>query len=346
MRAARYYGNRDVRIDEVEAPAPGPNEVRIDVGACGICGSDVSEYLHGPRYKTGDDLPITLGHELGGTVVEAGEGADVDVGTEVVLNPLVACEDCPRCDEAKYNLCENLSVVGAHRPGGYAESVTAPAGNVIPLPDGVSPELAAVAEPMAVGLHAVLQSPLRPGGSVAVVGLGPIGLSIVQIAADAGAGRIYASGHREARRALASECGADVVVDPRATDPIERIRDETDGGVDVAFEVAGTESALDDAIKAAKPGGHTTVAGVFEGGVEIDPMDLVNRERTVNASAAYQTGPLAGRDFGAVLRAIGDGRYDPEPLVTSRIDLGDIVEAGFEALADSGSGEVKVLVRP
>ncbi|MFC6724251.1 alcohol dehydrogenase catalytic domain-containing protein, partial [Halobium palmae] len=141
MQAARYYGNRDVRIDDVEEPSPGADDVVIEVAACGICGSDLGEYLHGPRHEGDDYLPYTMGHELAGTVVEAGENADVEVGTEIVLNPLVPCGDCPSCDEARYNLCRNLEVIGAQRPGGYAERVTAPAGNVVPLPDGVSPEL-------------------------------------------------------------------------------------------------------------------------------------------------------------------------------------------------------------
>ncbi len=328
----------------MDEPSPDEGEVLIDVTACGICGSDLGEYLHGPR--SDDRVPYTMGHEAGGTIAETGENVDVEVGTEIVLNPLVACEECWCCDEAKYNICENLEVIGAQRPGAYAERVTAPVGNVVPLPAGVSPEMAAVSEPVAVAFHALMRSPLCPGQSVAVVGLGPIGLGLIQLVKAAGAGPIYASGHREARRAIAHECGADVVIDSRNTDPIERIRDETNGGVDVAFEVAGRESALNDAIKATKPSGHTTLIGVFKGAVEFEPMDLINKERSVNASAAYRTGPLADRDFGAVLQKFATGAVDPELLVTSRIGLQGIVDDGFEALADGDSEEVKVLVRP
>lgn len=345
MRAARYHGNRDIRIEDIEAPDPGPNEVLLDVGACGICGSDLAEYLYGPRH--GDDhLPYTMGHELGGTVAQTGANVDLAVGTEVVLNPLVACGDCWCCAEAKYNLCRNLSVIGAHRQGGYAEQVVAPVENVIRLPADVGPDLAAVSEPYTVAFHAIQQSPLRPGQSVAVIGMGPIGLGLVQLARAAGAETVFASGHREIRRTLARESGADVVIDPRTTDPVERIREETDGGVDVAYEVAGNESALNDAIKSTKPSGHVTIVGVFKGDIEIDPMDLVNHERSVNASAAYLTGPLADREFGAVLEQFASGVLDPEPIVTSRIGLDRIVPDGFEALADREGGEVKVLVRP
>jgi len=346
MRAARYYGNQDVRIDEIDAPSPGPGEVLIDVDACGICGSDLSEYLYGPRRDDDEFLPYTMGHEFGGTVAVAGEGVDLDVGTPVGVNPLVACEDCWCCDEAEYNLCRNLRVIGAHRQGAYAEQVVAPATNVIPLPDGVTPEDAAVAEPITVAYHGLLESPLRPGDSVSVVGMGPIGLGMVQLADAMGASPIVASGHREIRRDLARECGADVVVDPRETDLTERVDEVTEGGVDVAFEIAGNESALNDAIKSTKAGGHTTVLGVFKGPVEIDPMDFVNSERSIGGSAAYETGPLADRDFGVVFDMLASGELDPDPLVTSRVPLDDIVDDGFEALADRDRGQVKVLIKP
>ncbi|WP_336023260.1 2,3-butanediol dehydrogenase [Halobellus salinisoli] len=346
MKAARYYGNRDVRIDEVDAPEPGSGEVLIDVEACGICGSDLSEYRYGPRRDDDSFLPYTMGHELGGTVAAVGEGVDLAVGTDVGVNPLVACEDCWCCDAGKYNLCRNLEVIGAHRRGGYAEQIVAPAGNVIPLPDGLSPADAAVAEPLTVAYHGLLESPLRPGHSAVVVGMGPIGLGMVQLAKAAGVGPVIASGHRKSRRQLAHQCGADVVVDPRETDLAERVAEVTDDGADVSFEVAGNESALNDAITATRASGHTTVLGVFKGPVEIDPMDLVNHERTINGSAAYETGPLAAREFGAVFGMLADGELDADPLVTSRVPLDDIVDEGFEALADSESGEVKVLVEP
>lgn len=346
MRAARYYGNRDVRIDDIEAPSPGPGEVLIDVDACGICGSDLSEYLYGPRRDDDEFLPYTMGHELGGTVAAVGEGVDLDPGTDVGVNPLVACEDCWCCDAGRYNICRNLRVIGAHRQGAYAEQVVAPAGNVIPLPDGLTPEAAAVAEPLTVAYHGLLQSPLRSGHSAVVVGMGPIGLGMIQLAKAAGASPVIASGHREARRQLARECGADVVVDPRETDLAERAAEETEGGVDVSFEVAGNGSALNDAIKATKPSGHTTVLGVYKGPVEIDPMDFVNDERSINGSAAYETGPLADREFGEIYEMLARGELDADPLVTSRIALEDIVDDGFDALADSDSGEVKVLVKP
>jgi len=347
MKAARYYGNRDVRIDDVDRPSPAPGEVLIDVTTCGICGSDLAEYLHGPRAPD-EFLPYTMGHELGGTVAAVGEGVeDVDVGADIVLNPLVACEDCASCDRGLYNLCENLTVVGAQRPGGYAEFVTAPATNVIPIPDGVDPELAAVAEPVAVAYHSLLQSPLKSGGSCSVIGLGPIGLGMVQLATDMGVERVYASGHREARMEIARECGADVVLDPREEDLVELIRsEEAAGGVDVAFEVTGTESGFEDAVRTTRAAGHTELVGVFEGDIATDPSLFVGSQRTAQGSAAYHTGPLAAQEFAPIMKKFADGDLDAEILATSQIPLDDIVDRGFEELADSDSEEVKVLVSP
>jgi (R,R)-butanediol dehydrogenase/meso-butanediol dehydrogenase/diacetyl reductase len=343
MDAARYYGNRDLRIEDIQAPTPGPGEVLIDVGACGICGSDLSEYLHGPRHD--DSLPYTMGHEFGGRVAAVGDEVDIEPGSEVGVNPLVACEACRWCDEGAYNRCENLEVIGAQRPGAYAEQVVAPAGNVLPLPDSLSPADAAVAEPFTVAYHGLLRSPLQPGDSAVIIGMGPIGLALVQLAAAAGARPIIASGHREARRELARESGADAVVDPSATDLGGRVRELTDGGADVSFEVAGSESALNDAITATSAGGNTTVLGVFKGDVEIDPMHVVNHERTITGSAAYETGPLAGREFGEIYEMLARDELDGDALVTSRLDLEEIT-SGFEALGDSESGEVKILIEP
>lgn len=345
MQVARYYGNRDIRIDDVEAPTPEAGEVVIDVAACGICGSDLATYLHGPQ-GDGDHLPYTMGHELGGTVVETGEAAEIAVGTEVVVNPLIACGDCGCCEKGLYNLCRNLTVIGAQRPGGYAEQVVAPSENAVPLPDGVSAQLAAVAEPFTVAFHALLESPIRSGDAVAIIGMGPIGLAMVQLASRMGVDRLYASGHRETRRALAHGCGADVVIDPRETDLLDQIRSETAGGVDVAFEVTGRESGYNDAIKSTRPNGHTTLVGVFEGTIDGDVMDFVSAQRSANGSAAYQTGPRADEEFGAVLRKFAAGELDPEPLVTSQIELEAIEAHGFEKLAGSNSEEVKVLVNP
>lgn len=169
---------------------------------------------------------------------------------------------------------------------------------------------------------------------------------MLQAALAAGAGPVYVSEPRAARRELALECGADEVVDPTETDPVEYIREETGGGVDVSFEVAGVEPSVNQALSAVRSGGTTTIVSIFEGGVSIDPNDIVMPETTVVGTAAFKGGPLSGDEFGTTIRNFADGTFDPTPLITSRIDLEEIVAEGFERLLDPESEEIKVLVEP
>lgn len=353
MRAARYHSSRDVRVEDTEPSAVGPGEVRVDVAACGICGSDLHEYAHGPSTipdsphpVTGAEPPLTIGHEIGGTVAETGAGVDVEVGTTAAVNPIVWCGDCRYCASGAYHLCTDGGFVGLSCDGGFAESVVVSAEKVVPMPDGVSAETAALVEPFSVGLHAVHQADLDSGDSVAVFGGGPIGVTVAQAAAAANAGPLYLSEPRPKRREIAAASGVDAVLDPTATDPVERIASETDGGVDVAFEVAGLERTVNQAIRTTRAGGTVTVVSLFEDEVEFFPTDLVTRERTVVGTAAFEGGPLSEREFGVTARGFADGTLEPERLVTSRIDLDDIVDGGFERLLDDGSDEMKILVEP
>jgi len=345
MQAALLYGARDVRVEEVEAPEPGPAQVLVDVAACGICGSDLHVYEH-PSTSPGRELPRILGHEIGGTVVEVGaDVVGVDPGTDVVLSPHEPCGECWCCEAGEYNLCRDLTA-GTATPGGYTERVVTNASNAIPVPPGVSPENAAIAQPVSVGLHAVRQSPLDAGDSVAVFGTGPIGLGALHFARSGGAGPIYASEPRDSRRAVAAAFGADVVVDPTEEDPVERIREEHGGGVDVAFEAVGHETTFDQAVRSTRAGGHTTVIGVFDDDVAFQPGALVRHQRTVGGSTSHLIGPRVTAEYDVVLRQLASGDLDADQYVTSRIGLDDAVEDGFEALLDAERAERKILVCP
>ena len=355
MRAARYHGQRDVRVETVEADAPGPGEVRVDVAACGICGSDLHEYAHGPSTilrsphpVTGAAPPLTVGHEIGGTVAEVGEDVDVDVelGTTVAINPIVWCGECRYCAAGNYHLCSAGGFVGLSCDGGFAESVVVSAEKLVSMPDGVSAETAALAEPFTVGLHAIHRAGLESGDSVAVFGGGPIGLAVVQAATAANADSVFLSEPRPKRREIAETVGVDAVVDPMEADPVDHIVTETGGGADAAFEAAGLEQTVNQSIECTRAGGTTTVVSLFEDGVEFFPTDLVTRERTIVGTAAFHGGPRSAEEIGVTARGFADGTLDPELLVTSRIDLDDIVGAGFERLLDDGNDEMKVLVRP
>ena len=356
MRAARYYGNEEIRIDEVDPSPVGETDVRIDVAACGICGSDLIEYQRGPLHapeephpRTNAALPVPLGHEFGGTVSDIGSAVTrVAEGDRVAVHPNIPCGGCRYCEDGRYNLCPNVVAVGFQLgEGGFAESAVVPQEQVHQLPERVSAEAAALVEPFAVGLHAVRRSGLRPGDTAAVFGCGPIGLTVVWAAAAAGAKRIFVSEPNDTRRDIARSFGSDVGIDPLETDASGAISGATDGGVDVAFEFAGVEATFNAAIDSTRRGGTVTVGSMSRGSVSTDLDDIVTTERTVTGTYCYGFPPRAHRsEFDAVIQSLADGEIDVDAYVTDRIDLPDIVESGFETLLARNTDQVKVLVTP
>ena len=357
MRAAVYHGREDVRVEAIDEPAdPNAEEVRVAIDACGICGSDLHEYAAGPIFipdeephpVTGESLPIPMGHEFAGEVTDVGaDVTSVSVGDRVAVNPIIYCGECQFCEAGKYHLCEAGGFIGLSGDGGgLSETVVAPEEKLVRLPESVPTEYGALVEPFSVGLHAIHTSTLSAGDSVAVYGTGPIGLTVVQAARAAGADEIYAVEPQDSRRELAAEVGADEAIDPTTTDAVDYVRGRTDGGVDVAFEVAGIEQTVQDAVATTAADGNCTIVSIFEDTVEIDPNEFVMHERTLSGTLAYEGGPRSDQEFETVVNMFESGALDPEPLITSRIDLENVVEDGFETLLDPDQEEVKILVEP
>ncbi|TKR26176.1 2,3-butanediol dehydrogenase [Natronomonas salsuginis] len=354
MRAAVYHGPEDVRIEDVPQRPLGATDVRIGVAACGICGSDLHEYRSGPMLIpeerphpiTGATLPLVMGHEFAGEVIECGaDVSGVEPGDRVTVNPILYCGDCRYCDRGAYHLCSSGGFLGLTGRGGFAETAVVSADSVVKLPDGVDYAGGALIEPLSVAVHAIRQSGLQLGDTVAVLGAGPIGLAVVAAARAAGARTIVASEPQPDRRELAVEFGADVAVDPTTDDAVDVVRDHTDGGADVAFEVAGIEATFNQAIRATAKNGTVAAVGIFEDDVTMGARTAIPGERAVVGTLGYEGGPLAALDFKRTLALLERGAFDPSTFVTARIGLDEIVEAGFEALLDGGE-HVKVLVEP
>lgn len=354
MRAAVYHGVEDVRIEDVPEPELGPTDVSVAVDACGICGSDLHEYRSGPIFipegrphpLTGTSLPIVMGHEFGGEIVERGpEVTDVEVGDAVTVNPILYCGDCRYCDQGSYHLCSIGGFLGLTDDGGFAETAVVSAESVMSRPDGVGAAGGALVEPLSVAVHAVRQSGLSLGDTVAVFGAGPIGLGLVAAARAAGATTIVVSEPQLERRGRAADVGADATVDPLADDPVDVVRSHTDGGADVAFEAAGIESTFNQAIRATRKDGTIAAVGIYEDDVTMQPTTAIPGERTVVGTLGYQGGPLAAVDFERTLALLERGDFDPETFVTARIGLEDVVGSGFEPLL-AGGDHVKILVEP
>jgi (R,R)-butanediol dehydrogenase/meso-butanediol dehydrogenase/diacetyl reductase len=316
--------------------------VRLRVSLCGICGSDMHEYLDGPHAIpvdaphpiSGAAAPLVIGHEFTGTVIEAASNSGLKVGQRVAVEPEYRCGTCAACRRGDYNLCESMGFAGLMGPGGMAEEAVLPSYMLHPLPDTVSDRQAAVLEPAAVALHAIRRAGLAVGQSVAVVGAGPIGLLLVQFAAVAGARRIVVSDVSEARLARARTLGATETVNSAS-----QSLPATATGVDVAFEVVGRQPALDDAIGVVRKGGKVVLVGLFSAPAQFDAFDIVNREVEFIPSCGYR------HVYPDLIGMVAAGVVDPSLIVTREIRLQEAVSAGFEALSKPND-DVKVLIAP
>ena len=344
MKAARWHNRKDVRVEELEIPQPKANQIKIEVKYCGICGSDLHEYLGGPIFipvdkphpYTGEKAPLVMGHEFSGEVVEVGpEITKFKVGDRVTVEPIHAKDGL----KGKYNLDPNLNFIGlAGGGGGFSEYVVVNEDQAHKLPDNVDFEQGALTEPAAVGLYAVRQSRIQAGDTAAVFGCGPIGLLVIDALRAAGASRIFAVELSPERQTKAKELGA-IVVDPSKEDAVESIRRQTGGGVNVSFEVTGVPVVLQQSLEAAEKGGELVVVSIWEQPATIHPNEIVIQEKTMSGVIAY-------RDvFPKVLELMGKGYFSKDILVTKRIKLEDIVEEGFNALVKEKS-QVKILVSP
>ncbi|MFJ6572194.1 alcohol dehydrogenase catalytic domain-containing protein [Streptomyces sp. NPDC091292] len=349
MKALRWYAARDLRWEEVpEPPGPRPHEAVVEVAWCGVCGTDLHEFTEGPHMiregphpLTGAAPPLALGHELSGTVVALGaEVPGIAVGDRVAADPCWRCGVCFWCVRGEYHLCPRGGSVGLASPGAFAEFVTVPLAGLVRLPDQVGDEAAALAEPLAVGLHAVSRAGIRPGDNVLVVGGGPIGVAVVLAARLAGAAGLYVSEPLAARRALLRDFGVTEAFDPGESDVRREVFVRTGRvGPDVVIDATGVPRLAAQAVATVRRGGRVVLAGVGHGSVEFDLGQLVFYERSVLGTLGYH------HDIPRVIDLMSTGRLDATPLVTGRYSLSD--GAGvFESLATDRASHLKVLLTP
>jgi len=351
MRAVRYHGNRDIRIDDIPEPEVRPGTVKIAPEWCGICGSDVHEYLIGPQTIpaagrphpiTGETVPIVLGHEFAGRVVEVGEGVtDVQVGDDVAVEPILRDTTCPTCRAGDYNHCPQIGFHGlSGGGGGLSELTVVPHYMVHRLPAGVPTELGALSDPLAVGWHAVRRANFKLGDTAVVVGGGPIGLVTLLALRAAGAGLVVVAEIAEARKAKAAAMGADVVLDPRTDDVVAEVRKATGGGADASFDACGNNDTLALAMQTVRHYGTVVNIALWEHPASVDMFTFLFTEASLTSSCAY------AHDHPAVIAALASGALQPAPLITDRIPLEDVVSDGIEALINDRDHHVKILVHP
>ena len=340
MRAAVYRGPRDIRIESAPEPAdPAGGDVVIEVARAAICGTDSSEWAHGPLLA---QPPVVLGHEFVGRVVAAGpEAGAVRVGDRVVCGAGISCGRCDWCRTGRTNLCAHYRTIGLHVDGGLAEYVSSPAGICLAVPDALTDDAATIAQPLAVALHAVRRSGLTRGQSCAVIGVGGIGAFIVAAAAAAGASPLIALDIDEDRLATARTLGAATVIDARGRELDAAILDATGGeGADVVIEASGTARAPAAATRAARRGGRVLIVGLQSAPRELDLLSLTVREVEIATTLAH----VCDVDLPEALALLAGS--DLAPAVTDRvIALDELVPRGIEPLA-GGTARGKIVVAP
>ena len=346
MKAARWHAAKDVRVKETAIPTPNENQVKIEVKFTGICGSDLQEYNHGPQLipfdkpylLNGHQGTTTLGHEFSGIVDEVGKNVKhFKKADRVVVEPISRNPDSPFIESGEYNLSEPLGFVGLTSDGAFAKYVVVEDYMVHKIPDTMTFEQGAIVEPAAVAAYGIQQSGLKMGDTVLISGAGPIGLLTVQVALAVGASQIFVSDLSEARLNKAKEIGATQVFDARDKDISKKIRELTGHGVDVFIDAAGVQASFDTGINSLRNGGTAVLVALFAKEVIHDALNQALREITVKGIIGYRN------IFPQVIALINSGRLPVEKLVTSVIELDDIVEKGFEALIKNPT-EVKILV--
>lgn len=328
---------------DVAEPQVGPEDVLVEVKACGICGSDV----HGMDGSSGRRVPpIIMGHEASGLIARlGGDMTDWQVGDRVTFDSTVYCGRCRFCRRGAVNLCDHRRVLGVscqefRQHGAFAQYVAVPQHIVYRLPESVSFEQAAMVEPVSVAVHAVRRIPIQLNDSVVVVGTGMIGLLAVQVLRAAGCGRMIAVDVDPHRLELACRLGADEALSPRETDVVAEVLRRTDGrGVDLAFEAAGLVPTVAAAIGSVRKGGCVALVGNLMPQVELPLQAVVTRELTLYGSCASRG------EFPACLEMIARGTINVEALTSAVVPLAEAAE-WFRRLGEGKDGLLKVIVRP
>ncbi|MCK5239502.1 MAG: zinc-binding dehydrogenase [Candidatus Thorarchaeota archaeon] len=343
MKAAVYYDIGDIRYEETNVPEIGPGELLVKVGTALTCGTDVKTYKRGHPVLL-QSIPTLFGHEYSGTIEEVGSGVEgFEPGMRVVATNSAPCGICYFCKKNRPNLCAQLKTSFVN--GAYAEYIKVPAPvvewNTHRIPDSLSFRDAALTEPLACVVHGIEESNIELGDSVTVIGAGPIGQMLIMLAKKNGASTVIASDLSEMRRNLALKAGADIVVDPTKEDPVQRVREETEGyGADVVIEAVGLPSTWEQSVDMTRDAGTTVLFGGAASGTkfEIDTVRFHYGQLTIKGVFH-----LTPKHVEQALKLLIAGDINTEVLITHEKPLKDLESA----LKMMGSGEsMKIAITP
>ncbi len=342
MLAAVLYGPRDIRVEEVSLPEVGSRDVLIRVEYCGICATDLHMYEWEFPVKT----PVILGHEFSGTVVEVGSDVEnLKKGDKVAVMPIIYCGNCPQCKAGRTNLCENAVAIGGAGNvvfnGAFAEYVKVPARNAIRVPRHIPLEDAALTEPLACCIHGIDRAKIKLGDTVFIVGAGPIGLILLQLARLAGASNIIVSDLIDKRLQIAEKLGADVTINAREENVLDKIRELTYGrGVDIVIEAVGSVETVEVALKVVREGGRVNIFGVppRDKAAVFIPFNIYFHEIEVTGTYAF-----TAETFLRSIKLIASRKINTSILITDKLKL-DEIERGLLMMKEKIG--LKKLVKP
>lgn len=343
MKALLLSEYSALKVVDLPQPTPAADEVLIEVAACGICGSDV----HGYDGASGRRIPpIVMGHEAAGTIVALGaEVTGFQPGDRVTFDSTVYCGGCGPCLRGDVNLCDQRQVIGVscaeyRRYGAFAEYLVVPARILYPLPDNFSFSDAAMLEAVAVALHGVHVSVLKPGDTVLVLGAGMIGLLLLQAARAAGAARVFISDIDPTRLKLASDLGASETLCLSGEELTRRIYELTAGrGVDLVLEAVGRAETIDSGIECVRKGGTVTLVGNISPSVPMPLQKVVSRQIRLQGSCA------SAGEYPEAIRLIASGAIRVAPLITAVSPLSE-GPAWFDRLHAREPNLMKVVLDP
>ncbi|MHC1695090.1 MAG: galactitol-1-phosphate 5-dehydrogenase [Eubacteriales bacterium] len=343
MKVLNLYSIGDLRCEDKEVPIARKNEVLLEIRASGICGSDLPRIFHKGTYH----FPTVPGHEFAGRVVELGEGVDTSLlGRRFAVFPLLPCFECECCAVGEYASCKSYGYFGSRQDGGFAEYIAVPVWNLVPIPDSLSYEEAAMCEPAAVAVHALRRAGVELGDCVAIFGAGPIGLMLASFARLWGAFRTVLVDINAKKLEFAESLGFRDAINASESDAVKEIMSLTGGrGADLCIEGAGVSKTLEQCLFSCRPFGRVVAMGNPAGDMALSQKgywELLRKQLTLSGTWNSSFVSLPKNDWHLAIQSMDGGAIDVKRFITHRFDMKDYKKV-FEMMNDKDAFYNKVM---